>query len=52
LKQYTSRYFSNEIKDWKEKFYLIRTTFVNGKAEKELIKSGNWKADIKPLLPT
>lgn len=52
LKQYTSRYFSNEIKDWKEKFYLIRTTFVNGKAEKELIKSGNWKSDIKPVLPT
>lgn len=49
--KYTNRYFSNEIKDWSEKLYLVKMSFSNWNTDKELIKIWNWKNDIKPILP-
>jgi hypothetical protein len=51
LNQYTSRYYSNEIREFKDKLYLIRMTFSNWQANKDLVISWQWKQHIKPVLP-
>lgn len=51
VNKYTNRYYSNEIKDWWDRLYLIRMRFINWETEKTLINKWIWKTDIKPSLP-
>jgi len=51
LNKYTSKFFSNEIRSFSEKLYLLKLDFNQWEMVKELIVKWNWKQNIKPVLP-
>jgi len=51
LNKYTSKFYSNEIRTFSEKLYLIKMDFNWWETFKDLIIKWNWKQNIKPILP-
>ena len=49
IQKYTSTYFSNENRSFNETFYAIEMKF--NPTTKTLVAKGNWKEDVKPVLP-
>lgn len=51
LNKYTSKFYSNEVRSFSEKLYLMKLDFNWWETTKELIVKWNWKQNIKPILP-
>ena len=51
MNKYTAAYFSNEIREYSEPLYLIKSTFVEWTALKDLKAKWTW-TDLKQIKPT
>ena len=44
LKKYTAKYFSNEIRDFKQKLFLVKISFWDAWSKKDLLFNDTWKS--------